>query len=343
MAPPETTIQCYAVKQKGGKLERWEYTPEPLKDNDIVIQTICNGLCHSDFHVFNEDWGPAKFPVVPGHEIIGKVTKKGSGVKHLNEGDIVGFGWNKAACMHCDQCITGNDNVCPKAQATMVRSHGGFAERFRGSADLAAPIPKDVRPQEAAPLLCAGITVYSPVIKYVKPGSKVAVLGLGGLGHLALQFASAVGAEVIAISRSQDKEQEARGFGATDFKSLDDIEKGSLDVILNTTPGGVKAGKLLKLLGPRGVLVYLGGGTDTFDDVIGSNLVYGEKTITGSAVGGRKAMRDMFRFAALHNIKPKVEIMPLGKVNEAVDHLMAGKARYRIVLETGDEFTKSNL
>ncbi|DBA82260.1 hypothetical protein WJX79_003382 [Trebouxia sp. C0005] len=344
---PQAKVQCFAAKDKKGKLERCEYEPLPLQAGDIEIKVTHNGLCHSDVHVMREEWGPCKYPMVPGHEIVGVVEQLGSSVTHLKKGDTVGFGWFKDCCQHCDACITGNDNICPEGAATIMgggKNTGGFAERFRGSGNLAVKIPDNMSPADAAPLLCAGITVWSPIRKYVtKPGMKVGVVGLGGLGHLAIQFlAKAVGAEVFAISHSPNKREEAMKLGATHFVGLEDIKDNTLDVVLNTTPGGMDAKKLLSKVGYNGALVYLGGGTDTIK-IVAFDLIPAQKQVVGSCVGGRALMREMFQLASLHDIKPIVDKMPLDKCNEAVDRLMGGEARYRIVLETGDAFSRSNL
>ncbi|KAL3152712.1 hypothetical protein ABBQ38_012303 [Trebouxia sp. C0009 RCD-2024] len=344
---PEIKVPCFAFKDKSAQLERWEFEPAPLRAGDIEIRVTHNGLCHSDVHVGKSEWGPVKYPMVPGHEIVGVVEQLGSTVTHLNKGDIVGFGWNKDCCQHCDACITGNDNVCPEAAATIVgggENHGGFAEKFRGSANLAFKIPEAIEPAEAAPLLCAGITVWSAIKRYVtRPGMKVGVVGLGGLGHLAIHFlAKAVGAEVYAISHSPSKEEEAKNLGAAHFVGVEDIEDNSLDVVMNTTTGGMDAKQLLKKVGFNGTLVYVGGGLDTIK-IMAMDLILAQKQVVGSCVGGRAQMREMFHLAALHNIKPILDTMPLEQCKQAVDKLMAGKARYRIVLETGDAFGKSNL
>lgn len=335
----EKPIKCLAVKSKGGQLEDWEYTPEPLKPGDVDVRVLFNGLCHSDLHVWRGDWGPCPYPMVPGHEVVGVVEQVGSSVNHLKKGDHVGVGWFRDACLECDACVKGDDNVCPNGVPTIMGGQkGGFAERIRANAALAQVIPPEIDPAEAAPLLCAGVTVWSPISRYAtRPGMKVGVVGLGGLGHLALQFASAIGADVYAISGTASKEKEARGFGAKHFQKISDVPDKTLDVILNTTPGGIKSNDLVQKLTYNGQLVYLGGGTDKVD-VLAFDLILAQRSISGSATGGRALFREMFRIAGLHNVRPLIEKIPLSKANEAVEKLTKGNVRYRIVLETGDYF-----
>ncbi|MGZ3698256.1 MAG: NAD(P)-dependent alcohol dehydrogenase, partial [Bdellovibrionota bacterium] len=233
-------ITSYAAKSAKGELERFDYEAAKLGHNDVEIQISHCGVCHSDVHLVDDDWGMSSFPLVPGHEIIGLVTLKGPEVTHLAIGSRVGVGWQRSSCLSCEFCLSGREMFCLNDQATCVGNFGGFADSIRIDSRFTFPIPAGLASENAAPLLCGGITVYSPLRHYgVAPRMKVGVVGIGGLGHLALQFAHAMGCEVTAFSNSFNKEIEARDFGASHFvSSTDEAALGklgrSLDFILVT-------------------------------------------------------------------------------------------------------------
>ena len=334
----QTKFKAYAALSKGEKLQPWEYEPAPLKVDEIEIRVTHNGLCHTDIHMRDDDWGVTSYPLVAGHEVVGIVTEVGEKVTSFQKGDRVGLGWIRNSCRVCDYCLQGEENICRQGYTGLiVGNHGGFANRLRTPADFAYKIPETLDSASAAPLLCAGITVYAPLRTHIKhPGAKVGVLGIGGLGHLAVKFARAMGAEVTAFSTSLNKEAEAKEFGAHHFQKWGSREEmkavaESFDLIISTLPSEADWDAAFSLLGKNGVLCFLGIPTSSITIPLMA-LVFDQKMIAGSVVGGRRFMQEMLEFAAIHQIKPMVETMPLSEVNSAMDRVLANKARYRIVL-----------
>ncbi|MFO0053699.1 MAG: NAD(P)-dependent alcohol dehydrogenase [Dolichospermum sp.] len=334
----ELKFQAYASLKPGEKLQPWEYEPAPLGSNDVEIAVTHNGLCHTDIHMRDNDWNVSKFPLVAGHEVVGNVTQIGAGVTSIKIGDRLGFGWISNSCRVCDACLRGEENICRQGyKGLIVGNHGGFANKLRACADFAYKIPDNLDSASAAPLLCAGITVYTPLRTYIKyPGAKVGVLGIGGLGHLAIKFAEAMGAEVTAFSTSSDKEAEAKEFGAHYFcnwKNTEQIKAASatLDLLLCTVSSEIDWNQAFGLLANNGVLCLVGLPVSTLNIPL-LPLVFGQKAIAGSVVGGRRFMKEMLEFAAIHQIKPMIETIPISQINAAMDRVVANKARYRIVL-----------
>jgi uncharacterized zinc-type alcohol dehydrogenase-like protein len=334
----ELKFQAYASLKPGEKLQPWEYEPAPLGSNDVEIAVTHNGLCHTDIHMRDNDWNVSKFPLVAGHEVVGNVTQIGAGVTGIKIGDRLGFGWISNSCRVCDACLRGEENICRQGyKGLIVGNHGGFANKLRACADFAYKIPDNLDSASAAPLLCAGITVYNPLRTYIKyPGAKVGVLGIGGLGHLAIKFAEAMGAEVTAFSTSSDKEAEAKEFGAHYFcnwKNTEQIKAASatLDLLLCTVSSEIDWNQAFGLLANNGVLCLVGLPVSTLNIPL-LPLVFGQKAIAGSVVGGRRFMKEMLEFAAIHQIKPMIETIPISQINAAMDRVVANKARYRIVL-----------
>ena len=333
-----TTFTAYAALQPKEELQLWQYKPAPLKESEIEVRVTHNGLCHTDIHMRDNDWGVSEFPLVPGHEVVGIVTEIGKDVTNLKKGDRVGLGWIRNSCRVCYHCLQGEENVCKQGfTGLIVGNHGGFADKVRSTADFAYKIPDALDSASAAPLLCAGITVYTPLRTYIKyPGMKVGIVGIGGLGHLAIKFARAMGAEVTVLSSSADKATEAKEFGAHHFyqweseKAKQDLT-GSLDLFLSTSSAELDWDLAFSLLGNNGVLCFLGIPVSSINIPL-IPLIFGQKSIVGSVVGGRRFMQEMLDFAAINQIKPMIETMPLSQVNEAMDRVLAGKARYRIVL-----------
>ncbi|GAX72598.1 hypothetical protein CEUSTIGMA_g54.t1 [Chlamydomonas eustigma] len=327
----------YAALQKGLEVSKYEYEPGPLQPRDIDIRVTHNGLCHTDIHMTLDDWGVSKFPFIPGHEVVGYVAAKGSEVRHLEVGDRVGYAWIKDSCHGCQNCYTGHENLCLKGYTGLITGGGmgGWQNYMRAPAYFAFKIPDGLDSVSAAPLLCAGVTVYAPLKRLItKPGTRVSVIGIGGLGHLALQFAAALGAEVTAISTSPDKEAEARKFGATNFVVGEEGCKaisGTQDVVINTVSSKNDYEAQMALLRPDGTLCIVGLPVDKITVGV-LDVVFNQKKICGSIVGGRSDMAEMLQFAAIKGIKPQCETMPLSQVNEAVQKVLANKARYRIVL-----------
>jgi uncharacterized zinc-type alcohol dehydrogenase-like protein len=276
--------------------------------------------------------------LVAGHEVVGNVTQIGAEVTGIKIGDRLGFGWISNSCRVCDACLRGEENICRQGyKGLIVGNHGGFGNKLRACADFAYKIPDNLDSASAAPLLCAGITVYNPLRTYIKyPGAKVGVLGIGGLGHLAIKFAEAMGAEVTAFSTSSDKEAEAKEFGAHYFYNWKNTEQikaasGTLDLLLCTVSSEIDWNQAFGLLANNGVLCLVGLPVSTLNIPL-LPLVFGQKAIAGSVVGGRRFMKEMLEFAAIHQIKPMIETIPISQINAAMDRVVANKARYRIVL-----------
>jgi len=329
-------IKAYAAKNAKDKLENYEYDPKALSAFDIEVDITHCGICHSDVHLIDNDWQMSGYPLVPGHEIIGKVKELGSHVKNFKKGDRVGIGWQRSACLECATCIKGDENLCKKNEATCAGNHGGFADRIRSDSRFSFKIPEKLASENAAPLLCGGITVFSPLRLWVKPQMKVGVIGIGGLGHLAVQFARAFGCEVTAFSSTDAKKEEAMKFGAHNFVSSTDNKaweklQGHYDFIISTVNVNLDWNSYLGLLGPDGRLCFVGASDKPLDLQVFPLLV-GRKTVCGSPIGGRTLINEMLEFAARHNIVAKTEVVEMSKVNEAIQKVRDNKARYRMVL-----------
>jgi len=330
------TVHCQAALEARAALVAHEYEPAPLGAADVEIAVTHCGICHSDIHMIDNDWGMSRYPLVPGHEVVGTVRAVGAAVRHLTAGQRVGVGWQSASCGTCEWCVRGDDNCCPTWEATCVGRPGGFATALRVDGRFAFPLPDGLPSETAAPLLCAGVTVYSP-LRHVAATARVGVIGVGGLGHLALQFARAWGCEVTAFSTSPDKAAEAQRFGAAHFVNsradgaLDRLAS-SFDLLICTASGAMRWAPWLNLLRPHGTLAVVGAVPGTFDDVGAMALIGGEKCIRGSAIGSRGVMQEMLAFAARHGIRAQVETAPLAAANAAVAKVRANQARYRMVL-----------
>lgn len=330
-------INAFAAYSAKDILKPFTYEQKKLKENEVLVKISHCGICHSDIHLIDNDWMISSYPLVPGHEIIGIVVDAGSGVSHLKNGDRVGIGWQSGSCHNCEYCNTGQENLCSKNVATCVGRYGGFADYVVTDSKFAFPIPEKLDSENAAPLLCGGITVYSPMRIYdVKPHYKVGVLGIGGLGHLALQFAKAFGCEVTAFSTTQEKEKEAYEFGATRFVNSRDLKSlkslnSYFDFIISTVTGALNWTAYINLLKPNGRLNFVGATVGNVEINPGM-LVVGQKSISGSAIGGVPMMNQMLEFAARNNIKAKTELMKFEEVNQAIQKVRDNQARYRMVL-----------
>lgn len=331
------TVRAYAVSKPKGRLEPFEYNPGPLGDEEVDIAVTHCGICHSDISMIDNEWEMAEFPLVPGHEAVGTVRAVGSKVKSVKPGQTVGVGWSAQSCMHCQQCMSGDHNLCPDNQGTIVGRHGGFADQLRCHEAWAIPIPDGVEPAVAGPLLCGGITVFNPLIQFdIKPTDRVGVIGIGGLGHMALMFLKHWGCEVTAFTSTGAKAKEARDMGAheiVDSRSKEALEKvaGRYDLILSTVNVSLAWDKYINALTPRGRLHVVGAVLEPIP-VGAFSLIMAQRSISGSPTGSPVALATMLDFCARHTIKPITETFQMSKANEALDHLRAGKARYRIVL-----------
>jgi uncharacterized zinc-type alcohol dehydrogenase-like protein len=330
-------IQGLAAHAAGAELLPFRYDPGELGPQEVEISITHCGICHSDLHLIANDWGISQYPFIPGHEIVGTVAAVGDRVKSLEVGQRVGLGWQSNSCGWCEWCMQGLENLCPAMEGTCVHRHGGYANRVRANARFVMPIPEALASENAAPLLCGGITVYNPLRTHgVNPASRVGVIGIGGLGHLAIQFARAFGAEVTAFSTSQEKEKEARDLGAHRFvntretRTLKDMA-GCLDFIISTINADQDWATYVQALRPNGTLCLVG--------VPPSNvtlqafpLISGMRTVTGSPIGSPHRIREMLLVAARHNVKAVTQSFPMSKANEAVEKVKKNKVRYRAVL-----------
>lgn len=333
-----STIKAWAAQTAGGKLEPFEYDPGPLGDEEVEIAVEYCGICHSDLSLLNNDWGMTRYPFVPGHEAAGRVIAMGPQAKGVSIGQRVGVGWNSHSCMHCKQCLMGNQNLCEKLQPTLIGRHGAFANKVRAHWVWTMPLPEGLDSRDCGPLLCGGITVFAPLRELnISPTSRVGVIGIGGLGHMALKFCKAWGCEVTAFTSSDSKAEEARTFGAHHVVSTGDSKAiaklaGSFDLIIDTVNATLDWNGLLNALAPNGRLHVVGAVPEPIPVPV-FTLLMGQKSISGSPTGSRGAIDTMLNFAARHNVAPQTEHFPMSKVNEAMEHLRSGKARYRIVLD----------
>ncbi len=330
-------ISAWATKAPGAPLEPFAYQEAALGPDDIEVAITHCGLCHSDVHMIDNDWGNTVYPLVPGHEIIGTVTQAGERVTPLEVGQRVGVGWQRSACLRCSFCIAGEQTFCEKAESTIVGHHGGFADRIRTSGSFAFPIPDALDSVNAAPLLCAGGTVFTPLVtNEVRATMRVAIVGIGGLGHLAVQFAAAWGCEVTAISTSPAKAKEAARLGAAHFLVAKEEEltkaTGRFDFILVAVPASLPWLLYVDLLAPKGKLCLVGV-PDKPLELAAFPLIVGHKAVCGSAITNRTRMEQMLEFAARHKIVAQTEVMPMSECNKAIDRLRHNQVRYRVVLE----------
>jgi uncharacterized zinc-type alcohol dehydrogenase-like protein len=331
-------IRAYAASAPKGDLKPFEYDPGPLGDGQVEIAVSHCGVCHSDLSMLDNEWGMTAYPLVPGHEAVGTVAAAGPRVTTVKAGDRVGLGWYSKSCLTCRQCMGGDHNLCPTAEGTIVGRHGGFADKVRASAEWVTKLPAGLDPAKAGPLFCGGITVFNPIVQFdVRPTQRVGVVGIGGLGHMALQFLNKWGCEVFAFSSSAGKADEAKRLGAHHVvNSKDDAAMGkiagALDFILVTVNVPLNWPAYLNALAPRGRLHFVGAVLEPVA-VPAMSLIMAQKSVSGSPLGSPVTVADMLAFAARHNIAPVTETFPLTKVNDALAHLRAGKARYRIVLE----------
>jgi uncharacterized zinc-type alcohol dehydrogenase-like protein len=287
--------------------------------------------------MLKNDWGLSAYPFVPGHEVVGTIGEIGEGVTNFKRGQRVGLGWHADYCTTCPSCQSGDYNLCPEASGTIIGRHGGFADKVRANALSVIPMPEELDAAKAGPLFCGGITVFNPLVQFdISPTAKVAVIGIGGLGHLALEFLNAWGCEVTAFTSSESKRKEALELGAHDtLNSTDNSEienaAGRFDLILSTVNASLDWGAYINTLKPKGRLHFLGAVLEPIQ-LQAFSLIAAQRQISGSPVGSPATIRKMVEFAALHKIEPVTEHFSFDQCNEALEHLENGKARYRIVL-----------
>lgn len=331
-------IRAFAAAKPGASFEVIEYDPGEIHSDEIEIDVESCGLCHSDLSLYDNEWGISAYPIVPGHEVVGRVAKVGPHVTHLKVGDTVGVGWFSRSCLTCNPCMSGDHNMCEIVEQIAVGRHGGFGEKVRVQASWATQLPDGLDTKSAGPLFCGGITVFNPIVQFdVRPTDRVGVIGIGGLGHLALKFLRAWGCEVTAFTSTDAKAQEAKKFGAHKVvnsrdKAALEAEAGQYDFILSTVNVPLDWEVYFSALAPRGRLHTVGAVLEPIPAAAFA-LIGGQKSLSGSPLGSPATIRKMLDFCARHDIAPQVEVMPMSQIDDAFKRLKEGKPRYRIVLE----------
>lgn len=339
--------KAYAATGPGAELEPLEIERREPGPNDVLIDIKFCGICHSDVHQVKDEWGNAKFPMVPGHEITGIVEKVGEKVTSFKAGDRVGVGCMVNSCQECDSCKEGLEQYCEKRNVLTYNdvefddktpTYGGYSDRVTVNERFVVRIPDELQLDEAAPLLCAGITTYSPLVHWkAGPDKSVAVVGLGGLGHMAVKLANALGANVTAISRSLNKKADAEAMGARDYVATSDptaVEsaQGRFDLIINTVSSAADMNSYMGMLKRDGVMVLVGAPGEDLP-VHPFSLIPKRKTLAGSTIGGIRETQEMLDFCAKHGIGASIETISIDKVNEAYERLLKSDVRYRFVID----------
>jgi uncharacterized zinc-type alcohol dehydrogenase-like protein len=307
---------------------------EPGRD-ELVLEVLHCGLCHSDLSMLDNAWGMSTYPLVPGHEAVGRVVAVGDGVDPAHLGTLRGLGWIAGSCGHCPQCLAGRGNLCRQAESTVVGRAGAFASQVKCRQDWAIPLPQDLSSADAGPLFCGGITVFAPLIdEAVSPTAHVAVVGVGGLGHMALQFCRAWGCEVTALTTSPAKAEEARRLGAHRVVPLAELggESGRFDLIINTANQPLDWPVVIASLAPLGRLHQVGAVLEPLT-ISAFDLIVSRRSITGSPTSSPASLLKMVEFCSRHGIAPQVEHLPMAEVNQAIERLRRGDVRYRFVLD----------
>ncbi|MGY1763488.1 NAD(P)-dependent alcohol dehydrogenase [Geodermatophilus sp. SYSU D00779] len=340
-------VHAYAAPAAGRPLAPTTVERRDVGPDDVLIEIEYAGICHSDIHTVNGDWGPQPFPVVPGHEIVGVVAEVGSDVTRHRVGDRVGVGCMVNSCRECANCRSGDEQYCLNGMVPTYAgtdrdgstTHGGYSTHVVVDADFVLRVPDGIDPAAAAPLLCAGITTYSPLRRWgAGPGTQVAVVGLGGLGHMAVKLAHAMGAEVTVLSQSLKKQEDGLRLGADSYHATSDPDTfaqlaGRFDLIVNTVSAPIDVDAYLSLLAVDGALVNVGAPAEPLSLNVMS-LIGGRRTYAGSMIGGIAETQEMLDFCAEHGIGAEVEVIAADQVNEAYERVLASDVRYRFVIDT---------
>lgn len=345
-ATNEYPTKAYGASAPDSGVAPMEITRRGLRDDDVLIDITHCGICHSDLHTARNDWGRTTYPVVPGHEIVGTVSAVGDKVSRHKVGDRVAIGCMVDSCMECDHCEQDLEQYCKQGMVGTYGgrdkrdesiTYGGYSDKIVCREEFVLKVPDALPMAEAAPLLCAGITSYSPLKTWnVGPGSKVAVAGLGGLGHMGVKLAAALGAEVTVLSRSEDKRADAEALGAHVFLNSTDkdamrAKTGYFDMVLNTIPVRHNVAPYLHLLKIDGVQVLVGM-IDMMPE-LHTGLLLGRKVLTGSGIGGLAETQEMLDFCAEKGILPEIETIPIQQVNEAYERMERSEIKYRFVID----------
>ena len=341
-----TTVAAYAAPAAKAPLERTTIERRAVREFDVLIDIKFAGICHSDIHQVREGWGKAIFPMVPGHEITGIVSEVGPGVTRYKVGDRVGVGCLVDSCRDCDNCKAGQEQHCMRGSVATYNgvgfdgetTYGGYSNQIVVRDAFVCRIPEGIDLDVAAPLLCAGITTYSPLRHWgAGPGKKVAVIGLGGLGHMGVKLAAAMGAEVTVLSQSLKKQEDGLKLGATDYYATSDeatfdVLRGKFDIILNTVSAKLPVDAYLGLLKVGGAMVNVGAPGEPLN-YNAFSLLGGNKVLAGSMIGGIAETQEMLDFCAEHGIGAEIETIPADKVNEAYERVENSDVRYRFVID----------
>ncbi|KRE91434.1 NAD(P)-dependent alcohol dehydrogenase [Arthrobacter sp. Soil764] len=342
-----TTVKAYASPSATEDLVATTIERREVGPHDVMIEIKFAGICHSDIHTVRGDWGPQQYPLVPGHEIAGIVTEVGSEVTRHAVGDRVGVGCMVNSCMECVNCQKGEEQYCLKGNVGTYGAvdrdgtitQGGYSTHVVVTEDFVVTIPEGIELDVAAPLLCAGITTYSPLRHWgAGPGKKVAVVGLGGLGHMAVKLAHAMGADVTVLSQSLKKQEDGLKLGADHYYATSDESTfsdlaGSFDLIINTVSASIDISSYLGLLKLDGALVNVGAPAEPLP-VNAFALIGGRRSFAGSMIGGIRETQEMLNFCAEHGLGAEIEVIPAEKINEAYERVLASDVRYRFVIDT---------
>lgn len=342
-----TIAKGYAAQSSTTPLSPFSFQRREVRENDIQIEILYCGVCHSDLHTAKNEWRGTTYPVVPGHEIVGRVTKVGSAVKKFKVGDLAGVGCLVDSCRECDNCQKGLEQFCRNGSTGTYNgkdrvsggvTYGGYSNQIVVREEFVLKVSDKLPLSGVAPLLCAGITTYSPLRHWkVGKGHKVAVVGLGGLGHMAVKFAASFGAEVTMLSTSASKEKDAKHLGAHHFALTKDEEQvkalaGKFDFILNTVSASNNYSQYLTMLNTDGVMVCVGA-PPTPSEIMAFNLIGGRKSIAGSLIGGLPETQEMLDYCAEHNIVSDVEVIKMDYINTAYERMLKADVKYRFVID----------
>ncbi|ALL07134.1 hydroxyacid dehydrogenase [Pedobacter sp. PACM 27299] len=342
-----TSVKAYAAHKSDKPLEPYQLTRREPGADDVEIKILYSGVCHSDIHTARNEWGGTMYPVVPGHEIVGKVSRVGANVSKFKVGDTVGVGCFVDSCGHCNNCKDHQEQYCENGHSQTYNSfeqdkktitYGGYSTHIVVTQGFVLSVSDKLPLEKVAPLLCAGITTYSPLRHWgVKKGHKLAVVGLGGLGHMAVKLAASMGAEVTMLSRSPEKAKDAEELGAHHFALTTEKEtmKGlanTFDFIIDTVSAEHDYNEYLALLRTNGVMILLGV-PPTPSEVHAVQLIFGRRSLVGSLVGGIKETQEMLDYCAEHGITSDVEMIRMDQINEAYERTLKGDVRYRFVID----------
>ena len=341
-------VKAFGAASKDDDLKEMTIDRRSLQPKDIEIDILYCGVCHSDLHTARNDWGGTKYPAVPGHEIVGKITRVGEGVTNFKVGDLAGVGCLVDSCQECESCKQDLEQYCEngstgtyngKDKYLNQQTFGGYSEKIIVDENFVLTIPENLDLKAVAPLLCAGITTWSPLKHWnVKEGSKVAVIGLGGLGHMAIKLAKGLGAEVTLISRSPDKIQDGLDLGAdsvviSTYENEMKAAAGKFDLIIDTVPYDHDINPYISTLNVSGTLVLVGFLGKMEESLLTVPMVLGRKSVAGSLIGGIKETQEMLDFCGEHNILPEIEMINIQDINEAYERMLKSEVRYRFVID----------